>query len=60
MWFFWHEIAGVLSPGKTATRPGAGSTHDREAGRDGQPVKRSRENIPDEDRKKLDEILQRR
>jgi hypothetical protein len=56
IWFFWHDIAGV------STRPGAGSLRDGESGqsRDGRRAKRTRETIPDEDRKKLDDILKRR
>jgi hypothetical protein len=62
IWLFWYDIAGVIMPGKTATRPGTGvSRHgERAKSREPQKAQPARENIPDEDRKKLDEILKGR
>jgi hypothetical protein len=49
-------------PGKTATRQGttASRNGERAKSRELQGAKPVQENIPDEDRKKLDEILKRR
>ncbi len=62
IWFFWHEITRNLAPGKTATRPGISAPRDEEPAKDRQPqpIPPPRENIAEEDRKKLDDILQRR
>ena len=61
VWLFWHDIVGRLPQDKTSMRPGASSARDGELGksRRRQPAKRSREDIREDDRKKLDDILQR-
>jgi hypothetical protein len=62
IWLFWLDMVQFLAPGKSQVRRAAtpASELKQGEGRDGQPAKRSRENISDEDRKKLDDILQRR
>jgi hypothetical protein len=62
IWLFWYDVAGVIMPGKTATRQGttASRNGERAKSRELQGAKPVQENIPDEDRKKLDEILKRR
>jgi hypothetical protein len=62
IWLFWHDIVGPPAQDKTPGRSGAGLIRDEDPGksREGPSGKRPREDIRDEDRKKLDDILQRR
>jgi hypothetical protein len=62
IWFFWYDITRLLSPTGSATPPAANSAPSEQGARDWelQPAKPSREHIPEEDRRKLDDILKRR
>lgn len=62
IWFFWQDIMRLVAPGKTATRPGISAPRKEERVKDqrSQPTRPAPENIPEEDRKKLDDILKRR
>jgi hypothetical protein len=53
VWFFWSDIARLMTPGKQALieRNGGGAQS---------ASKQGSENIPDRDRKKLEELLTER
>jgi hypothetical protein len=61
MWFFWPEIQGLLRPEKMTPRSPVSSSQvgDRANERGRQP-RPAREDIPEEDRKKLDALLKHR
>jgi hypothetical protein len=62
VWFFWYDITRMAAPGKTVARPGGSSSQNNEGNknRGQQPAKSARENIPEQDRKALDDLLKRR
>jgi hypothetical protein len=62
LWFFWYDITGARVPAKTSTQQGAGTPRDWEPPkrRETQPADHSRESIPNEDRKQLEDILKQR
>jgi hypothetical protein len=62
IWFFWYDMNRFLGPGKTVTRPKVSSSPqgERATDRESRPATGVPENIPDEDRRKLDDILQQR
>jgi superfamily I DNA and/or RNA helicase len=55
LWFYWREISAAFNPLQDQPRPDPKSTRS-----DTTPSKRPRENILEEDRKKLEDILKRR
>jgi hypothetical protein len=59
IWFFWYDMTRLFGPGKSVMRP---TSPQREGAinRERRPAKAAPENIPDEDRRKLEDILQRR
>jgi len=61
-WFFWPDIEGLFRTEKKAGRPTVRSPQIGDNGKDhgGQAARPARENIPEEDRKKLDNLLKRR
>jgi hypothetical protein len=62
IWFFWYDITGLVKSEKRYPPLNATSPQDLapEKERNAQPAKRPRESIPEEDRKKLDDIIKRR
>jgi hypothetical protein len=62
IWFFWHDMMRLVAPDKTVTSPGSSAPRNQPHPKDqrSQRAEPARENIPDEDRKKLDDILKRR
>ncbi|MGH7930170.1 MAG: hypothetical protein ACREQV_20525 [Candidatus Binatia bacterium] len=61
IWFFWYDIARLVAPpSETPRRPAAGSARSGESSKDRELQPAPRENIPNEDREKLDDILKRR
>ena len=62
IWFFWYDITRQASTGNVARGPGFNANRDGSVGtaRDASRQEPPRENIPEEDRKTLDDILKRR
>jgi len=58
LWFYWHDVSAWFSKGDAPPNPPV-RVKPRERG-DTAPAKRPVEKIPEEDRRKLDEILKRR
>ena len=61
MWFYWDPITRLLSKGedRSKTRPKATRTIDKSARSNTPAEERGQEQILEEERKKLDEILRR-
>jgi hypothetical protein len=61
IWLFWYEITGLVGPGKSPARPAGSSARpaERAKERNAPGTTLGREEIADEDRKKLDDILRR-
>jgi hypothetical protein len=55
LWFYWHDLTGTTAHDKERATP-ASKVNRGES----RPAKRQQENIFDEDRKRLDDILKRR
>jgi hypothetical protein len=62
VWFFWPDIQGLFRPAKTAAPAGAdlSQQRDRAKQRGPQAERAAREQIPEEDRQKLEDLLKRR
>jgi hypothetical protein len=62
IWLLWQNHVIVVAPDKTPLRPGSSSVGSPKPSQspDDPSATRTRENIPDEDRKRLDEILRGR
>jgi hypothetical protein len=62
IWLFWHDIMRLVAPGKATPRPATSSPRDWESSKNHGPLpaQRPREDIPDGDRKKLDDVLKQR
>ncbi len=60
IWLYWQPIAGLWSHGKDRAKAAPKTARDRnQAKRSNPSEKRGHEQISDEERKKLDEILKR-
>jgi hypothetical protein len=55
-WFFWYDIVRLVTPPEQEVRSAAGRDNGRGSGR----RERLRENIPDADRKELNDVLRER
>jgi flagellar biosynthesis/type III secretory pathway M-ring protein FliF/YscJ len=60
IWFYWNPIMGLLSQGKDQAKAGPKAARNRDkAERSNLSEKHGHEQISDEERKRLDEILKR-
>jgi hypothetical protein len=62
VWLFWPDFGGRTGPAQTSQSKKAGGMAEQKTGRSqgDQATQQSSERIPDEDRKKLDTILEQR